>query len=298
MFRRHRSGFTLVELLVVIAIIGILVALLLPAVQAAREAGRRTQCANNLHQIGIALQGYHDSNRVLPSGFILPNQTLWSGSLLPQLDQQAIYDSIDFGAPWHIDGSPNEMACETLLPMFRCPSSTAMEHMHVQGITRRVPCTYLACATGLAPRESGFDPRAGNSRQDGIFYLNSPTRLGDIIDGTSSTVAIGEAEFDIRVRGPDHSGRTHIVDHWYIGSPQIYDADVSETIGSTAVPINAFFDESAFIDEKELCFSSRHPGGAQVVYADGHASIIAQTIDPQVWSALGTKAHEEPIKAP
>ncbi|MDA1052309.1 MAG: DUF1559 domain-containing protein [Planctomycetota bacterium] len=292
----RKRGFTLVELLVVIAIIGILVALLLPAVQAAREAGRRMQCGNNLHQLAIAAQNYHDTFRAFPSGFILPNKVLWSGMLLPQLEQNTIYDSLNFSASWA--SGPNAAACATLLSVFRCPSAPVAEHTNVQGIVDRVPCTYLACATGLMPNESGPPPVAGGANMDGIFFLNSRVKLRDILDGTSSTVAIGEALFDTDVRGIDHGGTVHIVDHWYIGSPLIYAAEVSESVGSTAVPVNRIFDQSAFIDEKELCFSSRHPGGAQVSFADGHVAMIAATIDAAVWSALGTRATGEAAQVP
>ena len=295
---RRSFGFTIIELLVVIAIIGILIALLLPAVQAARSAARRIQCANHLHQIDIALQSYHDNFSKFPPAFVLPNKTLWTGLLLPQLEQQPLFDTLDFSAPWNVPNSPNERACARLITVYRCPSSTAAEHMTVQGVTDRVPCTYLACATGIAPRESGVDPRAGNADQDGIMYFNSGTRIRDISDGTSSTILVGEAEHDVQVRGPDHSGQMHIVDHWYIGSPQIWASDVSESLGSTAVPINAFFDRNAFIDERELCFSSRHPGGAQVVFADSHAVFVHETIDQQVWSALGTRRRGEAVSAP
>lgn len=292
----RKRGFTLVELLVVIAIIGILVALLLPAVQAAREAARRIQCGNNLHQMAIAAQNYHDTNRTFPAGFILPNQTFWSAMLLPQLEQNTIYDTLNFSATW--SSGPNAAACSTLIPMFRCPSAPVAEHTSVQGIVDRVPCTYLACGTGLTRNESGVSPLAGDSNMDGIFFINSDIGIRDILDGTSTTVAIGEALFDTGIRGIDHGGTVHIVDHWYIGSPNLYRADVSETIGSTAVPINRIFDESAFIDEKELCFSSQHPGGAQVAFADGHVSIVNETIDAAVWSALGTRAHSDAAQAP
>ena len=289
-------GFTLVELLVVIAIIGILVGLLLPAVQAAREAGRRMRCGNNLHQMAIAAQNYHDTFRVFPSGFILPNQVLWSGLILPQLEQNTIYESLRFSSPW--SSGPNAAACSTLLSVFRCPSASVVEHTSVQGIADRVPCTYLACATGLMLNESGPPPNAGGRNMDGMFFLNSRVKLRDVLDGTSSTVSIGESLFDTNVRGIDHGGTVHIVDHWYIGSPHIYSSEVSESVGSTAVPVNRIFDKGAFIDEKELCFSSSHPGGAQVSFADGHVTMIHETIDGHVWSALGTRALSEAAQAP
>lgn len=295
---RKPSAFTLVELLVVIAIIGILLALLLPAVQAAREAARRVQCANHLHQIGIALHVYHATHRRFPPAFIQPNNVLWTGLLLPQIEQQPLYDSLDFSAPWDVPGSANERACATIISQYRCPSSTAARHMNFQGVADRVPCTYLGCATGIATRESGWHPRAGNPNQDGVMYFNSGTRFRDIMDGTSSTVLVGEAEHDVDVKGPDHTGQTHFVDHWYIGSPQVWAGDVSETLGSTAVPVNAFFDTSAFIDERELCFSSRHPGGAQVVFADAHVTFVPATIDALVWAALGTRGHREVVSGP
>lgn len=300
----RKQGFTLVELLVVIAVIGILVALLLPAVQAAREAGRRMQCGNNLHQLVIATHNYHEVHRRFPPGFLLenlatsPRGPFWSSMLLPQLEQGPLFNTIEFGAPWDVDGSPNELACATFLSAFRCPSSTAAKHMTLQGITDRVPSNYLGCATGVASRESGPDPRASNFNLDGIFYNSSDTRMADVLDGTSSTVAIGEAEFNINVQGIDYGGTIHIVDHWYIGSPSINPSEVSETVGSTAVPVNAIFDPSAFIDAKELCFSSRHPGGAQVCFADGHVSMVHETIDAIVWAALGTRAHSEVAHAP
>ncbi len=116
-------GFTLIELLVVIAIIAILVALLLPAVQAAREAARRIQCQNNLHQMGIALHGYHDSLRSFPSGCIWPNRTLWSGLIREHMEQAPLYDSLEFDRPWDVDNSPNELACATYLTVYRWRST-------------------------------------------------------------------------------------------------------------------------------------------------------------------------------
>jgi prepilin-type N-terminal cleavage/methylation domain-containing protein/prepilin-type processing-associated H-X9-DG protein len=287
MLSTKARGFTLVELLVVIAIIGILVALVLPAVQAAREAARRIQCMNNLRQLGIALQHYHDLHRTFASGFIWPNRTFWSGQLLTQLEQVPLHDSLDFNGPWTTP--PNDAACATYLSVFRCPSSIAPNHLTAQGINERVPCNYLACTSGKIARESGPEPLAGLSYSDGIFFVNSRVRIADILDGTSNTVAIGEAVFIYERSGEDHTGTSQFIDHWYIGTPEGRANEVSESMGSTAVSINAFKDASLFVDERELCYSSRHVGGAQVVFADGHVAFISETIDRATWGALGSR---------
>jgi prepilin-type N-terminal cleavage/methylation domain-containing protein/prepilin-type processing-associated H-X9-DG protein len=286
----RRSGFTLVELLVVIAIIGILIALILPAVQAARGAARRTQCANNLKQMGLALQNYHDTHQVFPSGFVWPNRVFWTGLLLPQLEQNDLYQSLDLSASWIVP--PNSLAPATHLPVFRCPSTMAPRQLNAQGIDNRVPCTYLACTSGLIDRESGPAPLVGRYYSDGVFFVNSRIDIADVFDGTSSTVAIGETVFDFGKRAPDLTGTIQVVDHWYIGTKEGQGNEISESMGTTAARINAFFDASSFIDEKELCFASRHGKiGAQVVFVDGHVKFMSDSVDDAIWSALGTRGN-------
>lgn len=290
--QRRPRGFTLVELLVVIAIIGILVALLLPAVQAAREAARRCQCVNNLRQLGIGLHSYHDTTRSFPSGISWPNRTFWSGHLLPYLEQHPMYQTIDFNERWN--KSPNVESCGSLLSVFRCPSSTADRHLTAQGIPDRVPCNYLACTSGTVKRESGPPPLAGRPDSDGVFFINSGVKLADIIDGSSSTVLVGETVFIFKGHGPDNTGTNQFLDHWYIGTLEGYGNEVSESMGSTGVAVNSF-DLPVFVDEKELSFSSRHPGGAQVVLADGSVAFITRGIDPVTWGAMGTRDGREVV---
>lgn len=294
--KTHLRAFTLVELLVVLAIIGILMSLLLPAVQAARESARITQCKNNLRQLGIALHHYHDVTGSFPSGFVWPNKTLWSGLMLSQLEQTTIYNSLDFGVNWDVDGSANEAACGTYLSVFRCPSTDAPEHRTTNGIADRVPCSYIACTSGLIARESGPRPVVGLDDADGLFFVNSRIRMADIVDGTSNTVAVGEAIFIYTGQGLDLYGIDQFIDHWYIGTPEGQVNEISESMGSTAAPINAFRIAGLFVDEKELSFSSYHPRGAQVVFADGHVSLVSETIDRTIWSALGTRAWGEGIQ--
>ena len=289
----HR-GFSLVELVVVVAILGILIGLLLPAVQAARETARRSLCLDKLRQHGLAMHNYHVANRSFPSGFVWPDRTMWSALVLPQLGEEALYSTLEFGVPWDKDHSANERACGTVVSVFRCPSAAVARHMDFEGIPDRVPCTYLGCASGRIVQESGSSRRAGDRDLDGVLFRNSRIRIADITDGTSSTMIVGEALHRHDVLGFDHEGNHQGVDHWYFGSTDdLAGINASEAVGSTAIEINAVKNPHLPIDEKELCFSSNHPGGVHIAFADGHATFISEQIDRGAWSALGTRAGGE-----
>ena len=295
---RH-TGFTLVELLVVIAIIGILIALLLPAVQSAREAARRIQCANNVKQIGIALHLHHDVHGKLPPGYVLPNYTMWQAYLLPYLDQGNVYRTLQFDQRWDTPGTPNAMACSHIIPTFRCPSAGLPDGLTTQGFENRAPGSYLACATGTIRRESGPAPRLGSPRIDGLFFQASGVRLVTIYDGTSNTVAVSEALFRPETVGINDDGSEQIVDHWYIGSNNpMHLMEASEGLASTAVPIDQVKVDDAHIDEKEMCYSSNHKGGVNVLFADGHIKFVARQIGQRTWAALGTRSGREVAELP
>lgn len=303
MISRRLHAFTLVELLVVMAIVAILIALLLPAVQAAREAARRIQCSNNLHQMGIALHNYHSSQRSFPAGIVRPNLTFWSGSLLPHLEQAPLFNSLDFSRPWEEAGSGNAAACATFLSVYRCPSSAAAEHVNVQGVPGRVPSNYLAVGSGTDRRESGTVlNHLGLPQRNGLMFVNSFTRVADVLDGTSNSLAIGEALFRPDIIGLDlDESFNQIVDHWYIGSDGVIWVpggmrEVSEAVGSSGVPLNGMT-MNIPIDEKEIGFSSRHVGGVLFVFADSHVNFLSENIDRQVLSHLGTIAGGEVVLA-
>ena len=292
---RKSCAFSLVELLVVLAIIGILVALLLPAVQSAREAARRIQCSNNLHQMGIALQNYHGAHKKFPPGITIPNATLWSGHLLPFIEQGNLYAGLDFSQGWDIPDTGNATACTTYLSVYRCPSSAAPERSNAQGLQGRVPSTYLGVGSGTDQHESSDVPNhLGRPDRNGILFVNSAIRFASITDGSSNTVVIGEALFRPDVSGPDLDIVLHqIVDHWYVGTPGLgiwpdRVVEVSEAIGSTGVTLNGI-DLDLPIEHKELGFSSRHAGGCLFVFADGHVQMLHDQIDAQVYSHLGNR---------
>ena len=211
-----KRGFTLVELLVVIAIIGILIGLLLPAVQMVREAGRRIQCANQLKQQVLAMLNYEDSHKKLPPGFSSPGMTMWSGFILPQIEMNHLYQDIDVNGPWSnftATWPANPAALSVYIPLFQCPSANIDRVQYDPLVdTERVPCCYLACASGLNNRESGDKPWCGMDEfdglpaSDGIFYQNSDTRLAEITDGLSNTVMIGETLPDQTLFNDDYSG--------------------------------------------------------------------------------------------
>ena len=197
-----RHGFTLVELLVVIAIIGILVALLLPAVQAAREAARRMQCSNNLHQLGIALHNYLDTHReTFPMNRTGRTAQNWSAlsMISPYVEQANLYDRLDFsGYPYTVtigtgvtyDAGPNQAVAKIVVPVFLCPSDPG----GVISPDGLAPTNYLFnVGSGLVNNGSISVNTTTGQGPDGIAYQASSVRLADLTDGTSNTVAIGES---------------------------------------------------------------------------------------------------------
>ncbi|MGD9632950.1 MAG: DUF1559 domain-containing protein [Pirellulales bacterium] len=351
--RTHRAvtGFTLVELLVVIAIIGILVALLLPAVQAAREAARRTQCSNNMKQLGLGLINHADtrkyfpvggevgftrdekgryisggfaSNPMGPSGNYNNVQASWMASILPYMEEQAIYDSMppegEFARitlNW-IQKLPSQLP--PVIDGFRCPSDgweREYPHANYTGSTGPM-CLSGGCNSVFFPCEA-YDKYwertnidggwlnnkscgpSGNQacKQHGMFGRWGIFRIKykDVLDGTSKTLMVGEK----RPAYEDHSAEIARAPSvgWWAGANSGY------VHGNSLIPINYPIDP----DQKNctpgdrnignyntsMGFSSHHPGGAQFVYVDGSVHFIQESIEPLTLSFLAHKSDGNPV---
>jgi prepilin-type N-terminal cleavage/methylation domain-containing protein/prepilin-type processing-associated H-X9-DG protein len=204
----RQRGFTLVELLVVIAIIGILVALLLPAIQAAREAARRTQCVNNMKQIVLAMQNYHDTHKAFPCGYShrgSSNQPRWGWAvwIMPYMELTALYDQLEptrLRASDFYNGSSTQLQRELLqtsIDAYLCPSdlSEKLAKSMKFGVNNHFPVAksnYVACATYR--REPDYPIYARES--GGMYYGNSWLTMADCLDGTSVTFALGERDYN------------------------------------------------------------------------------------------------------
>jgi len=314
---RRAAGFSLVELLVVIAIIATLLALLLPAVQAGREAARRTACGNNLKQIGLALQSFHAIQQQLPAGngWVLPGKPdaqgiAWSGWILPQLELQELAGLVDYacseGADFSVpfpgvpDPSPTSgdwdqrqsYAISQPVSVFRCPSTAAPAGVYSRSqydgwvVWQRAPANYIGCASGTTTIEvdryhsKRSETGFGLLELDGLLFSDSQISLDGVTDGLSNTLLVAEVEptgLDYPVGTKEPAGTK---DHWAIGGddPDV-SCDVSEFVGSTGVPMNQPTDE--------LSFTSRHAAGVQGVLADGSVHFFAEAIAPSIWSQLG-----------
>lgn len=298
--RNRQAGFTLVELLVVIAIIGVLVALLLPAVQAAREAARRMSCSNNMKQIGIAMHVYHDTILQFPFGWS-DRGAGWSAMILPNVEQKNIYDTLQWAESnnWDSKNTPNYLACERVIPFYRCPSMAVAQHHNLNNIAQRVPASYRGVASSTADCDdasgSAKSPKRSmeNIDLEGIFYGCSKTRFADITDGTTNTFMVGESYYDEKF-----SQNGQAMDFWYIGSPQIdpwrctggsSGTEFSEFCGSTGVPYNARKINGTSGYVKELSFSSYHPSGAMFCLADGSVRFVSFSINYPTYQALGSR---------
>ena len=327
-----RRGFTLVELLVVIAIIGILIAMLLPAVQAAREAARAVQCKNNMRQIGLALQNYHDAHGVLPYGFRARFGDAWSGYILPFVERGDLYDGMVFDQiasdpvmQWAYPGSTADtsiqnrkiIACQTVIPTYRCPSAPIPAHVSDRTfngwvVPKRVPTTYLGSASGvLTDDEYTFSSAMGvpvmSSAEwgsmkglDGVLFSDSEIKIRNISDGTSHTLLCGEALPTVQDNTTPETWGNRRKDHWSVGSDDAKSQDGhdgSELCGSTGVAMNPDILSGATVvtPEAELAYGSAHPGGCNMLFCDGSVRFIEESISPKIWAALATRAGGEVI---
>lgn len=315
--RSSLRGFTLVELLVVIAIIGILIALLLPAVQAAREAARRMSCSSNLKQMGLALHSYHDAHQQFPLGAVHYPPYNWGGvnsnqhgsfivGLLPFIEQQSLYDHCDFTTNTDHFSSlgPDKFVHETWIAMLLCPSdekkywggdplyhgspaSTQHQNRAISNYGASMgnqafgPCPFGSNMFGTGA--AGHGHNEDGSQISGLFSHTAwGASIDDISDGTSNTIAVGE----IRPKCSWHArdGWMHINSLWF----------------ATTCPINFpnCPGEPGFVDGNcnaphawscDMGFKSLHAGGAQFVLADGSVQFLSENIDYETYQMLGDR---------
>jgi prepilin-type N-terminal cleavage/methylation domain-containing protein/prepilin-type processing-associated H-X9-DG protein len=317
--REH--GFTLIELLVVISIISVLIGLLLPAVQSAREAARRLQCTNNLKQIILAAHNYEFTNGSLPPGYCWQayagNYTDAAGHLVriaPYLEQSGLFNAMNFDIPMYYPA--NTTITGTALNVLWCPSDAAIwnqRYTYPAGTVQPVamPMTYSSYAGSMGTWPTfGYVDATFSTNQAVLTQVNgvlfnigyppgnpitiygtsypgqagiSPTRLVDVTDGTSNTIAYGEHAHGLFSQTQDAQGITDINDwNWWVSG------NFGDTLFTTYFPLNPqnklktdYYEGGAFIqgDDMVLSASSFHPGGANFAFMDGSVRFINETVD-------------------
>ncbi len=311
-----RQAFTLIELLVVIAIIGILTALLLPAVQAARESARRTQCDNNLKQIGVGLHAYHDALGRFPPAYVVSplSNTLmgppdaatgdtgpgWGFLMLSLSYQEQAPLAASFNVHLPCWSPANAAPAKTVLPGYVCPTALQMTPVYnvvdASGNSRAVfaRSNYVAMAGRGAPWDNYCDPATDLSGiADGVLYRNSHTRAADIADGLSQTMMVAE-------KTPFHSDSTWVgVVPGAVTNPSPWFALVGSDPGASQVNVHAGPapqevppvikpPNQPLANTDEVW--ANHPRGANLLFCDGHVRFISEDINALVWSRLATRA--------
>ena len=341
---RRPAGFTLIELLVVIAIISVLIALLLPAVQAAREAARRSQCVNNLKQIGVALHNYASATGVFPPGYVSSidrtvldacNQDqenqhgvdlgagwAWGSMILPYLEQPAVYASINFSLS--VAYHQNDTCSLTALNVYLCPSDPGPSTIpvfedppdpanvgsysgsHIVDTLSRG--NYVGMyGIGEVCSQSGANDSLNNNgagpvgQHAGMFYRNSKVSFADVTDGTSNTIAVGERSHNLSyvtwvARSIDGwLGKTSPIE----GGTDQFDPSPEECWTQVLGPAGVE-DGPRTINNPEAHvedYWSRHPGGANMLFADGSVRFLKSSINPVPWRALATRNFGEIVSA-
>jgi len=331
---QRSAGFTLVELLVVIAIIGTLVALLLPAVQAAREAARRSSCQNNLKQLGLAALQYESTNGQLPAGMeneinangfgSKKDRLCWFHYLLDYLEQK----TLGSGIMRHVSTEPNGSALNyipamtTPINVAMCPSDLAGPKLQTLGgtLTTRTITTnvgqgfhgnYLGCAASsfynmidpdgpdyLKQRYQGKNHSEIGLDLDGVLFIKSAVKLGQIVDGTSKTLLIGEAILVPDENYNDLRGRYYNSAHGncIFSTRNLPNSSVPDGVAfclAQESPTNAPCVDATTNDPQQIALRSNHPGGAQACHADGSVIFIPDNIDYLVYRGKGSRDGEE-----
>jgi prepilin-type N-terminal cleavage/methylation domain-containing protein/prepilin-type processing-associated H-X9-DG protein len=315
--KRSRPGFTLIELLVVIAIIGILIALLLPAVQKVREAAARVKCQNNMKQLGLAMHMHHDSLLYFPSGYeqkqspayqqVPAFRWRWSSiaKITPYLEQTAIYNACDLDNPLYDQNGnvlpKNSLAVSQLVPILLCPSDRGDRVDPLFG-----PTNYAACVG------SGRNGGPRDATADGVFYKGSRTRIADITDGTANTALMSEtllgqggaalstAPTDPRTRGLVYAWlqSATLMSPAACGSPLEYrtdrntrwaDGDAYQTLYDHGITPNATQPDCISTLANWKGARSRHTGGVNLLLCDGSVRFAANEVSAATWQGLGSR---------
>ncbi|MBI2804255.1 MAG: DUF1559 domain-containing protein [Planctomycetes bacterium] len=286
--RPNRPAYTVVELLVVISIIAILIALLVPGVQRVREAANRTECANNLRQIGLALHQFHDTYHAFPPGYTnsLAGQPFvylgWRPRLAPFLDRQAYWQVVvqDYVANPRPTATPYHRNVGVILPVFGCPSDGRVSVAHFYYPFQEVALSSYVGVSGLDHRD-----------RKGCIYEDSRTRIADITDGLSSTVIVGE-------RPPSNDLRWGWV---YIGGrlDNFLGVREIETDQNTVCAYGPyhFQPQRLGVPCGYLQYWSMHPGGGHFLFADGSVHFLLYNAD-EILPALATRGQDEVFQMP